>query len=117
MVPLLTCINRIIITVPEKPSHNHPYEQLTPDCILDALEAEGFQPTGSLLALNSYENRVYQIALEDSAGKTGYVIAKFYRPERWSDAAILEEHAFALELAEAEIPVVAPMQINGKTLF
>ena len=104
-----------------KPSHNHPYDQLTPDCILDALESEGFQPNGSLLALNSYENRVYQIALEENGksaeNQLSYVIAKFYRPERWSDAAILEEHAFALELAAAEIPVVAPLTINGKTLF
>ena len=100
-----------------KPSHSHPYDQLTPDCILNALESEGFQPSGSLLALNSYENRVYQIELENEDKQGSYVIAKFYRPERWSDAAILEEHAFALELAEAEIPVVAPMSINGKTLF
>lgn len=110
-------INEIIILVTIKPSQSHPYDQLTPDCILDALESAGFQPTGSLFALNSYENRVYQIALEDHQGTSRYVIAKFYRPERWSDAAILEEHAFALELAAADIPVVAPMQINDKTLF
>jgi len=92
---------------------SHPYEQLTPDCILDALESVGFEPSGSLLALNSYENRVYQVSLEDGH----YVIAKFYRPERWSDAAILEEHAFASELIEQEIPIVAPLAIEGKTLF
>lgn len=92
---------------------SHPYEQLTPDCILDALENVGFEPTGSLLALNSYENRVYQASLEDGR----FVIAKFYRPNRWSDAAILEEHAFSQELTEQEIPIVAPLVINEKTLF
>lgn len=91
----------------------HPYEQLTPDCILDALENVGFKPTGSLLALNSYENRVYQVSLEDDS----YVIAKFYRPNRWSDAAILEEHDFSNELKQQEIPIVAPLAINEKTLF
>lgn len=91
----------------------HPYELLSPDCILDALEAVGFKPTGSLLALNSYENRVYQVSLEDDS----FVIAKFYRPDRWSDAAILEEHAFSYELTEQEIPIVAPLAIEGKTLF
>ena len=92
---------------------SHPYEQLTPDCILDALEDVGFEATGSLLALNSYENRVYQVSLEDGR----FVIAKFYRPQRWSDAAILEEHAFSQELTAQEIPVVAPLAIEGKTLF
>lgn len=92
---------------------SHPYEQLTPDCILDALEKVGFEPSGSLLALNSYENRVYQASLED--GK--FVIVKFYRPNRWSDAAIVEEHAFSDELMQQEIPIVAPLAIKGKTLF
>lgn len=92
---------------------SHPYEQLTPDCILDALEDVGFEPTGSLLALNSYENRVYQVSLEDGT----FVIAKFYRPNRWSDAAIIEEHDFSHELAQQEIPIVAPLSINAKTLF
>ena len=92
---------------------SHPYEQLTPDCILDALESVGFEPTGSLLALNSYENRVYQVSLEDGS----FVIAKFYRPQRWSDAAILEEHAFSDELVQQDIPIVAPLAIENKTLF
>lgn len=92
---------------------SHPYEQLTPDCILDALESVGFEPTGSLLALNSYENRVYQASLEDGS----FVIAKFYRPHRWSDAAILEEHDFSNELLEQDIPIVAPLSIKGKTMF
>lgn len=83
----------------------HPYGNLTPDLILDALESVGFACDGRLLALNSYENRVYQIGVEDSAP----VIAKFYRPGRWSRDAIQEEHGFALELAEHEIPVVAPI--------
>ena len=72
-----------------------PYDGLTPDTVLDALEAVGFRGDGRLLALNSYENRVYQVSLEDAS----YVVAKFYRPQRWSDAQILEEHAFSLELS------------------
>ncbi len=84
---------------------SHPYEALTPDVVLDAVEAFGQMPAGGLLALNSYENRVYQVGLEQG----GFIVAKFYRPGRWSDAAILEEHAFALELAAAEVPVVAPL--------
>ncbi len=89
-----------------------PYAGLSPDTILDALDSIGLCGDGRQLALNSYENRVYQIWLEDS----GSVVAKFYRPERWSDAAILEEHAFTLELAEREIPVVAPLLVNGTSL-
>jgi Ser/Thr protein kinase RdoA (MazF antagonist) len=98
------------------PSNNngHPYQALTPDTILDAIEASGFECNGRLLALNSYENRVYQVGLEDD----GFVIAKFYRPGRWSDAAIEEEHAFALELAAHEVPVVAPLEDSrGATLL
>lgn len=91
-----------------------PYADLGPSLILDAIETQGFQCTGSLFALNSYENRVYQIGIEDASP----LIAKFYRPGRWSDEAILEEHAFAKELAEQEIPVVAPLASDsGKTLF
>ncbi len=82
----------------------HPYSLLTPDRVLDAVAACGLRPDGRLLSLNSYENRVYQVWLEDA----GVVVAKFYRPGRWSDAQIDEEHAFARELAEREIPVVAP---------
>lgn len=83
----------------------HPFAQLGPDRILDALEAAGWRGDGRLLALNSYENRVYQVWLEDGSS----VVAKFYRPQRWTDAQILEEHQFTAELAEAEIPVVAPL--------
>ncbi|AIF45848.1 serine/threonine protein kinase [Dyella japonica] len=90
-----------------------PYASLDPDRVLDAVTACGLWPDGRLLALNSYENRVWQVGIEDAAP----VIAKFYRPHRWSDAAILEEHAFAQELAEADIPVVAPLVFGGRTLL
>ncbi len=89
-----------------------PYADLTPDYILDALQSLGLRGDGRLLALNSYENRVYQIGIDDAAP----VIAKFYRPHRWSDASILEEHAFVQALAAAEIPVVSPLIFNGKSL-
>ena len=85
------------------------YQALDPDRILDAVEGTGLRCDGHLHALNSYENRVYQIGLEDD----GFIVAKFYRPGRWSDEAILEEHAFAWELAEREIPVVAPLRDEG----
>ena len=88
------------------------YAALTPDCVLNALESVGFQGDGRLLALNSYENRVYQVGME--AGPA--LVAKFYRPGRWSDAAILEEHAFLQELAEREIPVVPALVRGGTTL-
>ncbi len=90
----------------------HPYATLTPDRILDVLDAIGIHGDGRLLALNSYENRVYQVWRDDEPA----VVAKFYRPERWSDAQIGEEHAFVAELAAHEIPVVAPLVIDGATL-
>ena len=89
-----------------------PFGPLTPDFILTAVEASGLCCDGRLLTLNSYENRVYQVGIEDAAP----LIAKFYRPGRWSDEAILEEHAFLAELAEAEIPAVPALEIDGKTL-
>jgi Ser/Thr protein kinase RdoA (MazF antagonist) len=89
-----------------------PYSELSPETVLDAIEAAGFSCDGRVLALNSYENRVYQIGIEDAAP----VVAKFYRPARWTDAAIREEHAFACELAAQEIPVVAPLVREGATL-
>ncbi|MEJ2362720.1 MAG: serine/threonine protein kinase [Gammaproteobacteria bacterium] len=89
-----------------------PYASLTPERILQALEQLGLQPSGALLALNSYENRVYQAELDERQ----FVVVKFYRPGRWSNDAILEEHAFALELAAQEIPVVTPMSFAGQTL-
>ena len=83
-----------------------PFATLSPDLIVDAVEAAGFPSDGRVLALGSYENRVYQVGLEDAEP----VVVKFYRPGRWTDAAIAEEHAFARELAAAEIPVVAPLE-------
>jgi Ser/Thr protein kinase RdoA (MazF antagonist) len=91
------------------------YLELTPARLLDALDALGLRPDGRLLQLNSYENRVHQVFLEDGSA----VVTKFYRPGRWSDAQILEEHAFALELTAAEVPVVAPLVLQaaeGQTL-
>jgi len=91
----------------------HPFDHLSPQAVLDALDAVGLRGDGRLLQLNSYENRVFQVMLEDDSA----VVAKFYRPERWTDAQILEEHAFAAELAEAEVPVVAPLVLaDGSTL-
>lgn len=91
------------------PDPQENFTDLSPDTLLDAVESQGYEPSGHLLALNSYENRVYQIGLADH----GFIIAKFYRPGRWPNAAILEEHSFSLELAEQEIPVVAPLP-NGQ---
>jgi Ser/Thr protein kinase RdoA (MazF antagonist) len=90
----------------------HPVSSLDPGCVLDALDAVGIHGDGRLLALNSYENRVYQVGREEGPP----VVVKFYRPERWSDAAILEEHAFVADLAEREIPVVPALTIEGRTL-
>lgn len=84
------------------------YAALTPDAVLDALAGAGLHPDGRLLQLNSYENRVFQVFLDDGTA----VVAKFYRPHRWSDAQILEEHAFALELAAHDVPVVAPLELR-----
>ncbi len=86
-----------------------PYADLTPDLVLDALEALGQRVDGRLLQLNSYENRVFQIGLDSGH----FVVAKFYRPARWSDAQILEEHAFAHELVAAEVPAVPPMALQA----
>jgi Ser/Thr protein kinase RdoA (MazF antagonist) len=92
------------------------YSALGPDEVLNAVESCGFETSGRMLALNSYENRVYRVELEDDSSGRRFVVAKFYRPQRWSDATILEEHAFALELTEEEIPVVAPLLIEGCSL-
>ena len=100
----------------DRMSSDPPYAGLTPDTVLDALASVGLQGDGRLLALNSYENRVYQVWLEDAGSGPSSVVAKFYRPGRWSDAQILEEHAFTSELAEREIPVVAPLASVGGTL-
>ncbi|MBF0284777.1 MAG: serine/threonine protein kinase [Magnetococcales bacterium] len=91
-----------------------PYRQLGPEAILQAVEATGRRCDGRLFALNSFENRVYQVGLEDEPP----VVVKFYRPARWSDAAIREEHAFSRALEELEIPVVAPLADDeGETLL
>ncbi|QFU74249.1 serine/threonine protein kinase [Halioglobus maricola] len=93
--------------------NDHPYDRLTPDRVIDAVESTGRLSDARLLALNSYENRVYQVGIEDGEP----LIAKFYRPGRWSRAQIEEEHSFSLELQDAEISVVAPMvDENGQTL-
>ncbi len=93
-----------------------PYADLTPDVALNALDSAGLVTTGSLLALNSYENRVFQAGIEQDDGRSAFVIAKFYRPGRWSDAQIFEEHAFTAELAAAEVPAVPPLAFAGRTL-
>lgn len=90
----------------------HAFYELSPDTVLDALDAIGLRGDGRLLALNSYENRVYQVGMEEGPP----VVAKFYRPQRWSDAAIGEEHGFVAELQAHEIPAVSPMVIGGATL-
>ncbi|HEU4850578.1 MAG TPA: serine/threonine protein kinase [Telluria sp.] len=88
------------------------FDGLSPDCVLDALDSVGLRGDGRLLALNSYENRVYQVGMDEGAP----VVAKFYRPGRWSDEQILEEHSFVAELYAEEIPVVAPLELAGATL-
>ncbi|AXE36033.1 serine/threonine protein kinase [Chromobacterium phragmitis] len=93
-------------------THSLPFAGLTPDVILDAVESLGLRASGSLLALNSYENRVYQVGMDEAPP----LVAKFYRPQRWSDEAILEEHIFSLQLAEREIPAVPPLVFAGQTL-
>ena len=94
------------------PATRHPFDQLTPDVVVDAVESVGLACDGRLQALSSYENRVYQVHLEDGE----VVVAKFYRPARWSEAQVLEEHGFAAELVAAEVPVVAPLVLQGSTL-
>ena len=95
------------------PSHDpHPYSRLKPDVVLDAIESAGLRCDGRQLARNRSVTRIYQIGVEDGPP----VVARSYRPGRWSDAQILEEHAFVRELAEREIPVVAPLEIEARTL-
>ncbi|MBV1788438.1 serine/threonine protein kinase [Marinobacterium sp. D7] len=93
---------------------SQPFYQLMPDTVIDAVESQGYLSDGRILALNSYENRVYQVGIEEAQP----LIAKFYRPLRWSDEQILEEHAFCFEMAEQELPVVAPLRdAEGNSLF
>src|SRR5487761_319618 len=94
------------------PPDEMPFAGLTPDRVLDAASSVGLDPDGRLFALNSYENRVYQLGSAE-----GMLVLKFYRPARRSDAQILEEHRFTVELAEAELPVPAPVAVSGQTLF
>ena len=92
-------------------THDAPFAELDPDRILEAVESLGFECDGRVLALNSYENRVYRIGRDNGLP----LVAKFYRPERWTDNAILEEHAFSAELLAADISVVAPLIVNEQT--
>ena len=94
-------------------SNTIPFAGLDPECILNAVESLGYRCNGALMALNSYENRVWQVGIEDHAP----LIAKFYRPGRWSDAQIAEEHAFTAAMAAEELPVVTPLAIDGRSLF
>ncbi|MGB2001854.1 MAG: serine/threonine protein kinase [Porticoccaceae bacterium] len=92
---------------------NHPFDSLTPDLLIDAVEAQGFVSDGRFIVLNSYENRVYQIGIEDQVP----MIAKFYRPQRWTDQQIQEEHDFCFDLQAQELPVVCPwVNPQGKTI-
>lgn len=92
---------------------NTDYARLSPDLVLDAIESLGFLSDARIFPLNSYENRVYQIGIEDEDP----IIAKFYRPARWSDEQIIEEHLFSQDLEEHEIPVIPPLKRDGTTLF
>jgi Ser/Thr protein kinase RdoA (MazF antagonist) len=96
----------------DEPDADTPYGRLTPDVVLNAIDSVGLVTDGHQLALNSYENRVFQVGLEGGS----FVVAKFYRPGRWSDVQILEEHGFIAELAEGEIPAVPALSIAGNTL-
>jgi Ser/Thr protein kinase RdoA (MazF antagonist) len=96
----------------DEPDADRPYGRLTPDVVLNAIDSVGLVTDGHQLALNSYENRVFQVGLEGGS----FVVAKFYRPGRWSDTQILEEHGFIAELAEGEIPAVPALSIAGNTL-
>jgi Ser/Thr protein kinase RdoA (MazF antagonist) len=89
-----------------------PFDGLLPDVIVEAVESLGERCDGRVLALNSFENRVFRVGREEAPP----LVAKFYRPGRWSDEAILEEHAFAAELEAAELSVVAPVAVNDATL-
>jgi Ser/Thr protein kinase RdoA (MazF antagonist) len=106
-----------------QPDAERPFARLTPGLVLDAVEGLGLRADGRLMALNSYENRVYRVGIEpeslrsrDPRALPHAVVAKFYRAQRWSDAQIREEHAFALELAEAQLAVAAPLVLHGDTL-
>ena len=93
--------------------------RLTPDRVLEAVESGGFHPTGHCTALNALENRVYDVRVDGEGGDTPHrnLVAKFYRPGRWSRDAILDEHRMLGALRDAEIPVCAPLVFDsGETL-
>jgi Ser/Thr protein kinase RdoA (MazF antagonist) len=97
----------------QAPTADVPYAALGPDVVLDAVESLGYLSDARIYPLNSYENRVYQVGIDESEP----LIAKFYRPHRWTDEQIEEEHRFSLQLAELDIPVVPPLSLEGRTLF
>jgi len=97
----------------QEENSNHPFDTLTPSFVLNAVDHHGYISDGRILALNSYENRVYQVGIEDDEP----IIAKFYRPDRWTDAQILEEHHLCAELVEQELPVVPPLIKEDESLF
>jgi Ser/Thr protein kinase RdoA (MazF antagonist) len=102
------------MTEPELPNNvDQSFYRLTPDSVLDAIESTGLLPQAALLGLNSYENRVYQFRDDDNRK----YVAKFYRPNRWTDQQILEEHQFSLELADDEVPVIPPLVFDDQTLL
>ncbi|MCH7817912.1 MAG: phosphotransferase, partial [Proteobacteria bacterium] len=91
----------------------HPYSRLTPEKVLAAVESLNYKTDARIFALNSYENRVYQIGLLDAPP----IIVKFYRPDRWNNQQILEEHAYTHELSDLEIPVVAPLPFSEQCTY
>ena len=91
----------------------HPYERLTPDLVIRAVESLGYETDARIFGLNSYENRVYQIGISDGS----HLVVKFYRPGRWSLDQILEEHQFSKELAALEIPVIPPIELEEQSVF
>ncbi len=103
-------------SVTKSESAEAPFVNLTPDAVMDAIESVGPRCDGRLMALNSFENRVYQLGVDGDGADDRFLIAKFYRPGRWTDAAIQEEHDFMAELAAAEVPAVPPMALGGATL-
>ena len=100
----------------ENAERQHPYADLTPDKVMDALSGLGLWPDGRLMALSSYENRVYRVHLDEPEQGHSAVVVKFYRPGRWSREQIQEEHDFAAELVAGEVPVVAPLRLQEATL-
>lgn len=112
-IPLTDCLSPALFNASYMSnSEQNSFANLSPDEVLNSLDALGFHTDGRLLTLNSYENRVYRVGLEDGRS----LVAKYYRPGRWSDEQILEEHTFTALLAEQEIPVVAPLALNDQTL-